>query len=723
MTGNDFVALAANAIDHAVLLTDAGGAIVYSNPAFCEMFGYAAGDIAGRVATEMLAQDGFDTGVIERARQELEQGRVFSEEVPVISKGGKQVWVAATVKPIFDSAGRLQNFLLVYSDINESKQIQSLQRDVLGAIAEDRPVRDVMELIAMRVEAIAPDVICSILAVDEDQRLRPMSAPQLPAAFSEAIDGLKIGPKTGSCGTAAFRGEPVLVTDIETDPLWEDFKALPLPLGLLACWSSPIMLRDGRVAGTFAFYYRQKQGPTAWHQHIVTACVDLCVIALERHEAKTRIAQLAYYDNLTGLPNRTLLREELVKSFDDVESPEAALIFLDIDRFKDVNDTLGHAVGDGFLKEIAERLRVAVWDVDFISRHGGDEFVIVLRGADAPRARAVAEKLLKAIDEPVVINGLALPASASIGIAVCPQDGRDAATLLRNADTAMYSAKADGRGTYRFFTAEMNRVAQDRLLLGSALRDAVENNELTLHYQPKIDARTGELAGVEALSRWTHPVLGNIAPDRFIPLAEDFGIIDRIGEFCLAEACHQLRTLGCAGAERAQRRGQYLAAAFPRSGAARIHRSDAQGLRPRSGSADRRDHRERDDGCLSHRHCQRQAIARERRLHLDGRFRHRLFELEPSGKAAGLRTQDRPQLHFQSRRQRSGARAGHGGDPYRRKPQALGRGRRRRDRAAAQVPRSTGLRPVAGLSVQPAAIGAGPCQMDYRPPRRDGQAG
>lgn len=547
---SEYVVIAAEEIDHAVLVTDPTGRVVYANRAFYGMFGFQRGDMQGRNASDLLAAEGFDAGTMERVRREIGQRRTFEEEVPLVTRDGAIVWMSTVVKPLYDQDGDLAHYLLVFSDINDSKQIQRLQRDVLEAIAQDRPIKEVMDLICRRVEAIAPDVVCSILAVDDALCLHPLAAPGLPPHFGAAIDGLKAGPRAGSCGTAAFRNAEVIVEDIEADPLWEDFKGLPLPLGLLACWSSPIMLRNGRVGGTFAFYYRQKRGPSVWHEHIVRACVNLCVVALERDEASARIARLAYYDSLTGLPNRAKLREQMEAIFDHAASPEpAALIFIDIDHFKDVNDTLGHSVGDSFLKEIASRITAAVWDIDIVCRHGGDEFVIVLVGADAPRAQVVAEGLLHKIGQPVRVEGVTLPASASIGISLCPANGTDSATLMRNADTAMYRAKSEGRSTFRFYAAEMNRAAQDRLLLGALLRDAVAQRQIRLAYQPQIDTATGEVAGVEALARWTHPALGPVPPGRFIPLAEDTGLIEEIGEYCLNEACAQLRRWDEAGFE------------------------------------------------------------------------------------------------------------------------------------------------------------------------------
>jgi diguanylate cyclase (GGDEF)-like protein/PAS domain S-box-containing protein len=537
----ELIELAVNESNSAVYITDSAARIIFINATFTSMLGYDLADVLGKRAREVLGSTHYREADYTKLWADLSRGRSVQEEVRTRDKYGREVWLTLVLRPVFADDSSFKHLVGILEDTTESRQIQSLQRDVLEAVAQETPLVEVMTMICERVEAMFPELVCSILAVDADKRLRPLAAPSLPPHYREAIDGLPIGPACGSCGTAAWRREPVNVEDIDTDPLWADYKSLPLPLGLPACWSSPIKLKNGRVAGTFAFYFREKRGPGAWHEQVVRACLQLCILALERHEAKESIARLAYYDPLTGLPNRSKLREEMERCFDDAEAPEAALIFLDIDHFKDVNDTLGHSVGDEFLKQIAERLRAAVWAEDIISRHGGDEFVIVLGGADRRRARVVAEKLLSCISEPVLVDGVSLPASASIGISVCPADGTDTATLLRNADTAMYCAKAEGRGTYRFFDSEMNRKAQDRLLLGALLRDAISNDQLRLAYQPQICARTGVLAGVEALARWTHPALGSIPPSRFIPLAEDCGLIEAIGEFGISEACAQLR--------------------------------------------------------------------------------------------------------------------------------------------------------------------------------------
>ena len=222
------------------------------------------------------------------------------------------------------------------------------------------------------------------------------------------------------------------------------------------------------------------------------------------------------------------------------EPKQLAFLFLDIDRFKDVNDTLGHSVGDALLIEIARRLQKQLRGDDIVSRHGGDEFVAVLADCDGQKASMIAKRLQEALSEPVVIEGTTLPVSASIGISLYPDDGTDEDTLLKNADAAMYEAKNAGRGTFRFFSAQMNDLAQERLVLGAALRDSIARGLMRLAYQPQIRTGDGALHGVEALARWSDPLSGEIAPSRFIPLAEECGLIEAIGDWAMNEACRQM---------------------------------------------------------------------------------------------------------------------------------------------------------------------------------------
>ena len=366
----------------------------------------------------------------------------------------------------------------------------------------------------------------------------------MPNSYSQLLDGLAIGPKAGSCGTAIWRNATVMVDDIATDPLWSDYKDLVLPLGYRACWSSPIRNSQGKPVGTFAFYYRAPRTPTslAFHQQLADACTHLCALALEREHARVRIRQLAFYDGLTGLPNRSLLQAKADQAMASAarNDEQLAVLFIDLDRFKQVNDSLGHTAGDDLLCIVAKRLQQVLRSSDIAGRLSGDEFVAVLPQCDADQVAGTIERLQELLSQPMTVADTALGISASIGIAMFPADGRDMETLLQRADMAMYQAKSQGRGRFSFFSSEMNRLAQERLALETALRKALQQGSLHLHYQPQIELSSGRLYGVEALARWSHPELGEISPARFIPLAEECGLIADLGRWALSEACRQL---------------------------------------------------------------------------------------------------------------------------------------------------------------------------------------
>ena len=291
---------------------------------------------------------------------------------------------------------------------------------------------------------------------------------------------------------------------------------------------APIHDRDGMVAGSVLVF------------RDVTAARALAA----------QITKLAERDSLTGLPNRLLLNDRIGQAIARCprDGGQIAVLFLDLDDFKHVNDSLGHSVGDCLLQSVASRLTECVRTPDTVSRQGGDEFTAVLQLIGHPEDAAIAaNRILEAIAEIHAIDGHELHITASIGVSIYPNDGLDAETLIKNADTAMYQAKESGRHSYRFFEPEMNVRAVDRQSIEEDLRCALRRHELTLHYQPKIDLKTGAITGAEALLRWTHPTRGSIPPLQFIPIAEDSGMILPIGAWVLREACKQARAWTDAG--------------------------------------------------------------------------------------------------------------------------------------------------------------------------------
>lgn len=264
----------------------------------------------------------------------------------------------------------------------------------------------------------------------------------------------------------------------------------------------------------------------------------------ERVNVEKRLEHLAHHDPLTGLPNRLKFKQQLLESLARIGTDDAqriAVLFIDLDRFKDVNDTLGHSVGDELLVSVTRRINTCVRKADILARHGGDEFICILSGIeDEHEVSVIAEQLLGQFEQPFTVDGNELFLSASIGISIAPDDGHEVDILVRNADAAMYEAKAHGKNRCHFYSPEMTSQAQQRIRMDTLLRHAIEYHELAVHFQPKIDIRNGQINGAEALLRWNNPDLGSVPPDQFIPLAEDNGHIVEIGAWVMREACRHL---------------------------------------------------------------------------------------------------------------------------------------------------------------------------------------
>jgi len=533
--------LVADRTNRAVVVTDQDLRIVYTNAAFAGIFAYSPEDANGRLANELVVGRHTDRRSLARLRRRIEQDGAGDEDILCYDKNGEEIWISANIQTFRNRRGQIKYLFALLSDITETKQLRSLQQLIMNALADEIPITDIADQLCRRVEEIAPDVVSSLLHVDAGGLIHPLGGPSLPEDYSRALDGVAIGPDVGSCGSSAYYGKAVLATDIDTDPRWQPYKAMPLAIGLRACWSTAIKAKDGRVIGTFAFYFRECRGPSHWHQRIVEACVHLGALAIERKEARAQIARLAYYDVLTGLPNRTHLRDLISEAVAACPAGKhVALAFLDVDNFKDVNDTLGHSAGDELLVQFAQCLRAQTRPGDMLGRLGGDEFVIVLPDRDAAQASLVASRITEALAVPLRIGTRQAPMSASIGISMYPDNATDIDTLIQQADAAMYQAKRAGRSTYRFFSADMNRLAEQRLLHSAALRSAIANDELKLHYQPQIRTIDGGIHGVEALARWHDAVLGEVSPTKFIPLAEECGLIEQIGLWSIREACRQM---------------------------------------------------------------------------------------------------------------------------------------------------------------------------------------
>jgi len=438
------------------------------------------------------------------------------------------------------------------SRLEQEAVIRAGQGHVLELIARSTELAEVLDSLAHLVESQLEGMMVSILLLDEEgKHLHHGAAPSLPKAYSQLIDGIEIGPNVGSCGTSAYRREPVIVTDIQQDPLWEAYRSIAEPYGFRACWSTPILSHERKVLGTFALYAKTVRSPSAVETQLIDLATPLAGIAIARQLTEKRIRFMGDHDVLTGLPNRTLLEDRLKQAmlYAQRYNRLVTVVFLDLDKFKLVNDSLGHSAGDELLKTVAQRMVECVRRTDTVVRLGGDEFVIILfdQPSDLDGVTPVLHKLQEAILQPIHLSGHKLHVTCSMGLATYPADGADTETLISNADAAMYRAKELGRNSFQFYTSEMNTKVQGKLAMQDGLRNALNNDEFLLLYQPQVDLQSGQIIGVEALIRWQHPELGMVSPIKFIPQAEETGLIVPIGDWVIHTACRQNKAWQAAG--------------------------------------------------------------------------------------------------------------------------------------------------------------------------------
>jgi diguanylate cyclase (GGDEF)-like protein len=408
---------------------------------------------------------------------------------------------------------------------------------ILQLVSEDKPLPEVLAAVQTLVERRYHGSICAVRLVAGDL-LTFGSATRLPPAYEIAAAQTPIHPPSCTCALAVAGQTFAFTPRMDTAPVWSGSAAELLGSGINACLSVPISSANHQVLGTVALFLRDQGNMTGDQVTFLESAARLAAVGIEKRLATDQLAFQAKNDALTGLPNRVRLLEVLADRTAPPGQRDWAVIWVDLDRFKPINDGLGHQVGDMVLQAVARRLQNCVSESDTVARIGGDEFVLVVDAADLDAARAAAARVVRALSEQITVSSYKLAITASVGVGRYPEHGDTPEELLRNADLAMYQAKRNGKNSFQIFDPDLAEEAADRLKIDRLLTSALDKEEMWLVYHPQI-TRSGEIAGAEALLRWENPVLGAVSPMRFIPIAEENGSIRPIGAWVLRSACVQ----------------------------------------------------------------------------------------------------------------------------------------------------------------------------------------
>lgn len=498
------------AVEHSInmiVITDADRRIQYVNPAYTAVTGWKLDEVRGLKPGRMLQGPLTDGQTVRLISQALDRNEsVQGVELVNYRRDGQPYWVRLNIRPVRDSAGRLTHYVAIQTDVTERRQARE------ALIASERRLAEAQRLARMA------SFECDL--GNDEMVWNPGAEHVLGLPFA-------LLPRT-------FAGHVSLLHP-------EDREALQEAYWRLMSEQRPYELEYRLQLGdNKAHWIRERGYYLPADGQLPSRLCGLVFDISATKEAHDRIEYMAWHDTLTGLANREQLQSVLHHRLDAARDAglQMALLFVDLDRFKTINDSLGHHVGDELIKTCAQRLREAVRSSDVVGRLGGDEFVVVLNCVDdVAMVSRIASKLLGRIAAPMLIQGRELHITASLGISTFPKDGESASELMRHADAAMYHAKAKGRNTHCFFSEDINARLDERFELESQLRLAMVRGELSLHFQPQFQAEGHRLIGFEALLRWQTPDGRWIPPDKFIPVAEDSGLIQAIGDWVLEEAC------------------------------------------------------------------------------------------------------------------------------------------------------------------------------------------
>ena len=536
------LSLVADKTSNGVIIADGIGRTVYANEGFTVMFGYTEQDLAGRSPACIFGPE--ETNVARRLREGLGPKESLSIEEIAYGKSGQRLWVSWVSTSVCNDDGRQEYIVTVITDITDTKLYEVLQRKALEGMARDVPTDEVLGMACLEIERIIPGIFVRVMGVGKQSRLYAVAAPSLPAAGGKALQDIPVGPNGSPSSRAVYFGSVVIERDIAAGQYPQAIKEGFAKAGVRGCLAKPVKAGNGDAIGVTAFYYPDECLPDDFQLRTLDVMSRICAIALERENARAAMRRLTFYDSLTGLANRNLLLaaadNRIAENAALFPDTRFAVFCVNIDRFRRINRSCGYAAGSEVLKKLGRRIQDIVEQGDLAGRVSADEFVLFKAGCDAESAMELARRIQARVAEPLEACRTEVVLSACVGVSLYPENGNRAESLVNNAAMAMAAGKRKGPGQVRFYDRQLRPASVNTLSLEAKLHNAISRRKLRLYYQPQVDMRTGKLYGAETLCRWRDDEAGDIPPGRFIPLAEESGLIAQLSDWALEEACRQL---------------------------------------------------------------------------------------------------------------------------------------------------------------------------------------
>lgn len=522
--------------------SESNNPIVYVNDKFLHLSGYSQEEVLGK---NLLFLQGLETteSTIHSIQQQLIDGMPVHTELLNYRKDGTPFWNELMIQNVQNDLGEILFYIGIQRDVTSSKQTEALflvQQEIYQGIEKGHALNILLQKVCDVAESFFQQhTKTSVLLIDSEDRLDVVAAKSLPASYNQAIQGVKIGLNAGSCGTAAYTKKPVIVTDIDKDPLWAEFKHLALQHNLRACWSIPILSQSNKAVGTIATYFTKPNKPRAVDLEFMHRLAPLISLAIKSAKHQEEMKELAYMDADTGIPNRHHFSKELKTLMSENKQGYTAMI--EPSEYTHISDVYGRAAGDALIKQMHQRIqRICKNGDEIIARYAGPALIIASL-IPTDEIDQSMKCVMGIADDPYLIGGEEIFITIKIGVTPFLGNSVECSELIRYVDTAISDAKKRAGNALSYFTVDQDVEAKRELSIINHISRAIQKNEFDVHLQPKVDIKSMKICSFEALARWTSPELGFVAPDVFIPAAENAGKIRAIEQIVLGKVLKWLQ--------------------------------------------------------------------------------------------------------------------------------------------------------------------------------------